>query len=156
MATALPLHGCGGYGLFWKDCALLTDGLTLSRYVIIEMDCANLIAKVLADSKDRSSTSARVSDIKEAMKGRVGRDCNKIAHNLAQLALETHIYLQSVFFLCPAVYSRTRCIMTGPAVSIRAMFRNKGGFLVAKKSHRNIKSSQSTERNESFTHIYLN
>jgi hypothetical protein len=93
--------------------------------VIMETDCSNLISKVTTIGEDRSTTSVRASDIKEALRRRlecsiqkVVRDCNKIAHNLVQLALETYTSKTSFSFVPPyiqdLVYNdRSRCWDSG-------------------------------------------
>jgi hypothetical protein len=89
--------------------------------VVVETDCSNRVSKVFAGIIDRSATSPLVMDIKEAMDRRfecsilkIGRDPNKIAHNLIHNALKTNSSKASFSLVPPRIQDlvyndRSRC-----------------------------------------------
>jgi hypothetical protein len=64
--------------------------------VILDSDCANLILKVEGRDLDRSVLVAVIKDIKQGLSSRgacsvrkIWREENRIAHNLAKVALKS-------------------------------------------------------------------
>ena len=75
----------------WKHdirCASVEDTET-----VIESDCHSVVKSWLFDDENRASFSNIVKEIKSAMSAmpevkvcKIGRECNKVSHELAQLA----------------------------------------------------------------------
>lgn len=74
------------------------EGVQLSnewirKPMVIESDCHNVVKSLLSGAENRASFSNIVKEIKFAMSAipevkvcKIGRECNKVAHELAQLA----------------------------------------------------------------------
>ena len=74
------------------------EGVQLSnewirKLIMIESDCHSVVKSLLFDDENRASFSNIVKEIKFAMSAmpdvkvcKIGRECNKVAHELAQLA----------------------------------------------------------------------